>query len=163
MLVIDQSGSMKKKQTNSPKSAMDGVKALAKETVGMFYLNHAGLAARFSVVSFSETARILQPWSDTEGDIDAAIDAILPDGATSISAGFDLAFELLEGARADTDKVVLLLSDGEQSDAFAAPGKTPAQTAIDAAQRVKNVNTFGAKVFAFGFGPSVSVGTLAST
>ena len=56
---------MKKTHPDSSKSAMNGVKALAKETVGMFYLNHADLAARFSVVSFSETARILQPWSDT--------------------------------------------------------------------------------------------------
>ena len=47
-----------------------------------------------------------------------------------------MATRVIAGARADTDKVVLLLSDGEQSDKTAAPGKTAAQTAIDAAQRV---------------------------
>ena len=80
MLVIDQSGSMKKNQTNSSESAMDGVKALAKKIVDMFYLSSTDLAARFSVVSFNETATIRVTWSTDDGDIDAAIDAISPDG-----------------------------------------------------------------------------------
>jgi len=52
---------------------------------------------------------------------------------------------------------VLFLSDGKQSEEFAAPDKTPLETAIDAATRVKNQ---GATVFAWGFGNQVNKTTL---
>ena len=134
---------------------MDGVKALATKLVNLFYTGSNGLATRFSVVSFNETARVRVTWSTEEGNIDAAIDAISPDGPTSISAGFDLTQELLNNARDGADRVVLFLSDGEQT-VDKADGKTLNQTAIEAAQRVKDL---GAKVFAWGFG-DVSFGTL---
>ena len=152
MLVIDQSGSMKKNQTNSSVSAMDGVKALAKKIVDKFYLSSADLAARFSVVSFSDTATIRVAWSTDDGDIDAAIDAISPDGDTSISAGLNLAQELIEDARDTATKVVLLLSDGEQDDSLGGSEK-----AIAAAQNLSKVTD---KVFAWGFGPMVDSETL---
>ena len=88
MLVIDQSGSLK--------GAMDEVKALAKDIVDLFYKGSTDLAARFSVVSFNETATIRVTWSTDDGDIDAAIDAISPDGMTSISAGLNLTQELFD-------------------------------------------------------------------
>ena len=118
-------------------------------------MNSTGLTARFSVVSFNETATMRVTWSMDDGEINAAIDAISPDGPTSISSGFDLTHELLNNARDGADRVVLFLSDGEQT-VDKADGKTLNQTAIEAAQRVKDL---GAKVFAWGFG-DVSVGTL---
>ena len=51
---------------------------------------------------------------------------------------------------------MLLVADGEQSNELAAPGKTPAQTAVDVAQLVKGD---GVTVFAWGFG-DVSLVTL---
>ena len=142
---------MKRNQINSSESAMDGVKALATKLVNLFYTGSNGLATRFSVVSFNETARVRVTWSTEEGNIDAAIDAILPDGNTSISAGLNLAGELLEHARDNATKVVLLLSDGTQD---ALLGGSAA--AIEAADLLKDD---GAKVFAWGFG-DVSIGTL---
>jgi Mg-chelatase subunit ChlD len=151
VLVIDQSGSMKKSQTHSSESAMDGVKALAKEVVDLFSMGSTNLAARFSVVSFNETARIRVTWSTEEGNIDAAIDVILSDGDTSISAGLNLAGELFEHARDNATKVVLLFSDGMQDESLGGSA-----AAIDAADLLKDD---GAKVFAWGFG-DVSIGTL---
>ena len=152
MLVIDQSGSMKRIQPNSSETAMDVAKALAKKMVDQFYMNSTGLTARFSVVSFNETATMRVTWSMDDGEINAAIDAISPDGKTSISAGLNLAQELVEGGRDTATKVVLLLSDGEQDDHLGGSA-----AAIAAAQ---NLSTVTDKVFAWGFGDKVDSDTL---
>eukprot|EP00964_Phaeocystis_antarctica_P023343 scaffold13063_cov48-Phaeocystis_antarctica.AAC.1 len=79
------------------------------------------------------------------------------DGKTSISDGFEAARDLLaDGGRVGATKIVLLLTDGEQT-VDKAPGKTLFQTAIDAAALVKRQ---GATVFAWGFGEGVSAATL---
>ena len=152
MLVIDASSSMKKSDQPGFDTRMDAANALAKKIVGMVYLSSTDLAARFSVVSFNETARMRVPWSTDDGDIDAAIDAISPDGQTSISAGLHLARELLEDARDNATKVVLLLLDGKQSDHLGGSA-----AAIAAAQDLKTV---GGKVFAWGFGDELERDTL---
>merc|ERR1712085_94370 len=83
-----------------------------------------------------------------------------PDGETSISDGFALARELFaddgEGTRTNAAKVVLFVSDGEQT-VDAADDKTLFQTAVDAAQLVKDLP---ATVFAWGVGDKVSLATL---
>ena len=116
MLVIDASGSMKKKDQPGFDTRMDAAKALAKTLVDKFYLSSTEYAARFSVVSFNETATLRVPWSTDEAELDAAIDAISPDGDTSISNGLNLAGELLGDARDSATRVVLLLTDGKQDD-----------------------------------------------
>eukprot|EP00964_Phaeocystis_antarctica_P077107 scaffold47777_cov112-Phaeocystis_antarctica.AAC.1 len=79
-------------------------------------------------------------------------------GYTSISDGFDAARQLLgDGGRLGVTKVILFLSDGEQT-VDSATGKTLLQTAIDAAALAKGD---GVTVFAWGFG-SVSSSTLRS-
>eukprot|EP00964_Phaeocystis_antarctica_P163042 scaffold138475_cov344-Phaeocystis_antarctica.AAC.1 len=79
-------------------------------------------------------------------------------GWTSISDGFDAARQLFgDGGRLGVTKIVLLLSDGEQT-VDAATGKGVRQTAIDAAALAKGD---GVTVFAWGFG-SVSSSTLRS-
>ena len=95
---------------------MDGARALAKKIVDLFYLSSTEYAARFSVVSFNANATLRETWSTDDAEIDAAIDAILHGGKTSISGGLDLAGELLGDARDSATKVVLLITDGEQSD-----------------------------------------------
>ena len=132
-----------------------GLKAFAKELVHMFSLGAD--AARFSVVSFAEDATTRVPWSVDAAVLNAGIDQISADGDTSISDGFEAARQLFaDDSRAGATKIVLLLSDGEQT-VDAAPNKTPMETAIDAAALVKGE---GVTVFAWGFGGNVSEATL---
>ena len=144
-----------------PDGSLDGpfgLKAFAKKLVRLFALGPD--AARFSVVSFAENATTRVPWSFDEAQIDAGIDDITADGQTSISDGFELARQLLtdngNGTRSAAVKFVLFLSDGEQT-VDAAINRTLAQTAIDAAQLVKDLP---ATVFAWGFGQDVALNTL---
>ena len=130
---------------------MDVVKSLAKQIVDLFYKD-AGLAARFSVVSFNATARIRVDWSTDDAEIDAAIDAISPNGDTSISAGLNLAEELFDNARVTATKVVLLLSDGKQDVDLGGSA-----AAINASQTLRDD---GAKVFAWGFGMKIDASAL---
>ena len=99
--------------------------------------------------------------SDDEGVINAGIEAMSADGKTSISGGFEVARELFaddgNGTRTDAAKIVLFVSDGEQSELFAALDRTPHETALDAAALVKDLP---ATVFAWGFGNKVSKRTL---
>ena len=92
-------------------------------------------AARFSVVSFAENATKRVPWSYDPAEIASGIDAISADGETSISDGFALARELFaddgNGSRTNAAKIVLFVSDGEQT-VDKADGRTLLQTAVDA-------------------------------
>ena len=113
-------------------------------------------AARFSVVSFARDAMTRVPWSYNEIEINTGIDQMTAGGSTSISDGIARARKLFaDDGRADATKIILLLSDGEQT-TDAAPGKTYAQTAIDTAALAK---ADGITVFAWGF-RGVSLGTL---
>jgi len=105
--VIDESGSIKEAEPEK-------LKTFAKQLVHIFSLGEK--ATRFSVVSFAANATTRVPWSYSEAEINAGIDGISPDGATSISDGFELARELfLEGGRTGAAKIVLFLSDGDQT------------------------------------------------
>eukprot|EP00964_Phaeocystis_antarctica_P017680 scaffold9783_cov57-Phaeocystis_antarctica.AAC.1 len=138
-----------KDKTDTPDSSLElEIKAFAKQLVHVFSLGAD--AARFSVVSFAENATL----------IESGIDAISADGETSISDGFALARELFaddgNGSRTNAAKIVLFVSDGEQT-VDAADDKTLFQTAVDAAQLVKDLP---ATVFAWGVGDNVSLATL---
>ena len=133
----------------------DGLKAFATFLVDNYALGPN--ASRFSVVSFQSVATTRVGWSTNQVDINAAIDQMEANGKTSISGGFEAAGLLFANARREATKVVLLFSDGEQSDELAADGKTALQTAIDAAGLVKGS---GVTVFALGFGEKVALTTL---
>ena len=157
---------MKKPKPQGSMEGPDGLKALAKQLVNLYSLGVD--AARFSVVSFAATATTRVPWSYNAAVINAGIDEMVAGGKTSISDGLEAAgklfaddeVELYSGddhrEKATTTKIMLFLTDGEQS-VDAAPGKTLNQTAIDAAALVKGA---GVTVFAWGFGDKVSPGTL---
>ena len=154
-LVLDESGSMKKPKPHGSLDGSGGLKAFAKELVSQYSLGED--AARFAVVSFAADATTRVPWSYDATAIHAGIDQMSADGKTSISDGFEAARKLFaDDGRLGASKVVLLVADGEQSNELAAPGKTPAQTAVDVAQLVKGD---GVTVFAWGFG-DVSLVTL---
>eukprot|EP00964_Phaeocystis_antarctica_P047580 scaffold27528_cov82-Phaeocystis_antarctica.AAC.2 len=148
---------MKKPLPDGSMEGAGGLKAFAKKLVSQYSLGMD--ATRFSVVSFAANAKTRVGWSDNADEIKAAIDSMTADGKTSISDGFEAAWQLFAhvDGRENATKIVLLLSDGEQSEEFAADGKTPLETAVDAATLVKEQ---GATVFAWGFGERVSNATL---
>eukprot|EP00964_Phaeocystis_antarctica_P094374 scaffold61128_cov45-Phaeocystis_antarctica.AAC.1 len=79
------------------------------------------------------------------------------DGRTSISDGFEAVRHLFANAgRENATKIVLLLSDGDQT-IDAASNKTLLETAIDAAALVKGDNV---TVYAWGFGKKTTEETL---
>jgi len=98
---------------------------------------------------------LVTPSNDAE--INAGIDHMVADGSSSISDGLEAAGQLFANdGRVNATKIVLLLSDGEQT-VDAAPGRNPMETAVDAAALLKQV---GVTVFAWGFGDKVSPATL---
>ena len=139
---------MKKPPPNGSMEGPGGLKTFAKELVNQYSLGSVD-AARFSVVSFATDATTRVGWSDDAAVINAGIDQMSADGKTSISDGFEAARQLLDdNGRVGATKIVLLVSDGEQT-VDAAPGKTLWQTAVDAAALVKGD---GVTVFAWGIG-----------
>ena len=123
-------------------------------------MNHYFLGegmARFSVVSFNTDATTRVPWSMNASEINAGIDEMRAKHKTSISDGFELAQQIFAAdSRPNATKVLLMLSDGEQT-VDAAEGKSLMQTAIDAAALVRAENV---TVFAWGFGQNISNTTL---
>ena len=147
---------MQKPKPDGSMEGPGGLKALAKMLVSQYALGMD--AARFSVVSFASIATTRVPWSYNASEINAGIDQMSADGKTSISDGFEAVRKLFaDDGRVGATKIVLLLSDGEQSDQFSAPGKTPLETVVDAATLVKES---GVTVFASGFGKKVALTTL---
>eukprot|EP00964_Phaeocystis_antarctica_P129500 scaffold93339_cov51-Phaeocystis_antarctica.AAC.1 len=137
-----------------------GSKVFAKKLVTMF-LPLGINASRFSVVSFEANATTRVGWSYNESEINDGIDDMTADGLTSISDGFEAVRHLFDGidggdTRENAIKVVLLLSDGEQT-VDKATDRTLLETAIDAAALVKGDNV---TVFAWGFGQNISNTTL---
>ena len=154
-LVLDESGSMKKPKPHGSMEGAGGLKALAKQLVGHYALGVD--AVRFAVVSFATDATTRVGWSYDAAEIHAGIDQMSADGETSISDGIKAAQQLLyQSGRKQATKVMLIVSDGEQT-IDAAPGKTLLQTAVNAAVAVKKS---GVRVFSWGFGTGVSLALL---
>jgi len=150
VLVLDESGSMKQPKPDGSMEGPHGMKAFAKTLVSQYALGED--AARFAVVSFAADATTRVTWSYDASAINAGIDQMSADGKTSISDGLEAAGQLFASSRPGATKIVLLVSDGEQT-VDAAPGKTLLETAVDASAVVKGL---GATVFAWGFGGKVS-------
>jgi hypothetical protein len=153
VFVIDESGSMKQKQQGTLETAIDVAKAVAKNITDRVL---DSFVVRFSVISFNETARARLRSSDNAGAIDTAIDALSPDGDTSISDGLNLAGELL-GNATDIKKVVLLISDGAQDENLGFDGIRGSEAAIAAGENLRND---GVEVYAWGFGTKIKRSTL---
>ena len=155
VLVLDNSGSMKRPEPHGSMEGAGGLKDLAKQLVSHYALGVD--AVRFAVVSFATDATTRVGWSYDAAEIHAGIDQMSADGKTSISDGFEAAGQLLnDHGRVGATKVVLIVTDGEQS-VDPAEDKTLWQTAVDAAALVKED---GATVFAWGFGTRVGFSTL---
>ena len=135
-------------------SGMPGLKAFARKLVGQYSLGAD--ATRFSVVSFATDATTRVPWSYDAATINAGIDEMSADGATSISDGLETAAEIFKDSRPGATKILLLFVDGEQ-DIDAAAGQTLQGTSVAAATLIKDNDV---TIFAYGFGNHVSKDTL---
>ena len=131
-LVLDVSGSMR--------SDLAGLKLFANSIIDQFELGET--MVRVSVTSFERSARVRTPLTTDRAALTAVIDNLDAGGRTSISAGITTAYGTLDAslARPGADLVMLVLTDGEQTE----PGDPFA-----AAQAVKDA---GAVLFAVGFG-----------
>jgi len=144
-LLLDESGSMKKPKPVGSMEGPNGSKAFAKELVSQYSLGMD--AAIFSVVSFASVATTRVSWSYDAAVIKAGIDNMKADGKTNIVGGFEAVQQLFAHSRVGATKVLLLVSDGKQSDQFG-----PLQTVVEKAALVKKA---GVTVFAWGFGRKV--------
>ena len=98
-----------------------------------------------AAVRVSQDVTTLIGLSSDYDAIDLALQSIQPtDGQTWISGGLESAADILVGARADAMRVILLLTDGEQTDDFGG-----SEAAIATADEVK---AKGNELFAVGFG-----------
>ena len=113
-LVLDESGSMKKPKPHGSMDGAGGLKSLAKQLVSHYALGVD--AVRFAVVSFATDATTRVGWSYDAAEIHTGIDQMSADGKTSISDGIKAAQQLLyTSGRKQATKVVLIVSDGEQT------------------------------------------------
>jgi uncharacterized protein YegL len=151
VLVIDCSGSMR--------AWMDQVKQFAREMALSFQLGGGTNGTQVGVVRFADSATVLSDLTGNEGNATEAINALQDDlGSTNISDGLRAAQRLLEGngVRAGVPRVVMVLTDGKQSDSFG--GDAHAIATSD------SLKASGITVFAIGFGVALeaTINALAS-
>lgn len=129
LLVVDKSGSMKKKMTgNEDGSKHDGdrrIDSVVKATKGLTDTLQANtnLDVRYSVVTFSGPNDFYTKGSDSDASVDLdwsnqasnaynTVNNIKPSGATNYEAGIKRAINQLGKAREEAQKIVIFLTDG---------------------------------------------------
>jgi len=147
VFVIDESGSMGESATGNPGSKSDAAKQAAKN-----FVDEANMSSdRVAFVGFNTSATYHRIegsnrfFTNNTSEADATINTYRSDGSTAIQRGLDKSNTLHDfRARADAQKVVILLSDGENTVGNNANSKTRAQ-----AQRAAKNNV---TIFTVGFG-----------
>lgn len=123
VLVIDRSGSMEEDWDD-----------LAHEMGGIDdYLDDQGVDARYTVVSYEESPRIEQGWTDDFDHVESSLDFATEGGVENASAAI-LEATSLSTPRADADRVVVLVTD-EDDDGTAAQ-RDEAKSALSSARLV---------------------------
>ena len=154
VLVLDQSGSMKFDFSgNSTKDDENRRQFAMKNAVTNFIdkIDPDG-GHRVSIVKFGSNADQLAGWTDADEagktQLKNAVNSLpmLPDGATNVAAGMQTAASLLTSANADSQKVVIVFTDGvpTTSDEFSTG---VADNAIAVSKGMKEV---GVKVYTIG-------------
>ncbi|RMF06061.1 VWA domain-containing protein, partial [Candidatus Woesearchaeota archaeon] len=134
MLVMDTSGSM----SGTP---MEAAKNASQRFVSMLYK-----ADRAGIISFSDDARIVHPFSSEPESLSRAIAKLHAGGGTSYLAALQAAEKHFKGfARPGAAKMVIFMSDGKPWDA----GKE------EIIQKVKQMVSEGICVYTVGFGAEV--------
>lgn len=145
LLVVDKSGSMKKKMTgNEDGSKHDGdrrIDSVVKATKGLTDTLQANtnLDVRYSVVTFSGPNDFYTEGSDSDASVDLdwsnqasnaynTVNNIRPSGATNYEAGIKKAITQLGKAREEAQKIVIFLTDGMPT---VREGVTPCQEYTD--------------------------------
>lgn len=145
LLVVDKSGSMKKKMTgNGDGSKWDGdrrIDSVVKATKGLTDTLQANtnLDVRYSVVTFSGPNDFYTNGSDSDASVDLdwsnqasnaynTVNNIGPSGATNYEAGIKKAITQLGKAREEAQKIVIFLTDGMPT---VREGVTPCQEYTD--------------------------------
>lgn len=145
LLVVDKSGSMKKKMTgNEDGSKHDGdrrIDSVVKATKGLTDTLQANtnLDVRYSVVTFSGPNDFYTKGSDSDASVDLdwsnqasnaynTVNNIGPSGATNYEAGIKKAITQLGKAREEAQKIVIFLTDGMPT---VREGVTPCQEYTD--------------------------------
>jgi uncharacterized protein YegL len=143
ILALDVSGSMKgDKITNALKSAKSFIALLKSDPTN-----------RFSLVSFSTTAKLQLGLTDNSDSINQAIDSLKIESKTCVRCGLDAADkELFANGRADAKKIVILLTDGKAN----VSGDTQVSAEQAALNVVKNSKTQGLTVYPIGIGYDVN-------
>ena len=110
VLVIDKSKSM------DQSSKLQNVKAAAKAFVSSV-LDGSGDSVKVAVVTYAGDGDVIQSFSSTASTINSRIDEITTTRGTNIQAGIYRARTALtgtdDGARADAEKIMIVLTDGE--------------------------------------------------
>lgn len=129
LLVVDKSGSMKKKMTGnedgSSREADRRIDAAVKATKGLTDTLQANknLDVQYSVVSFSgpndfavkgadSDASVALNWSNQASSAYNTVKGIQPSGGTNYEAGIKKAITQLGNARKEAQKIVIFLTDG---------------------------------------------------
>ncbi|MBQ3090081.1 MAG: Cna B-type domain-containing protein [Oscillospiraceae bacterium] len=123
LLIVDRSGSMSGRLMNGLKEAINGTSA--KDGLIDTIEDNDAIDARYAVVSFSSQDYISNAdgparasktecgWTDDAATVETAVRNIPANGGTNYQSGIRLGKNLLTSARADAQKVVIFLTDGE--------------------------------------------------
>lgn len=117
LFILDRSGSMRFGMNNSnqnadaPNRRIDKV-ADAVNTLTTNLKDNENIDARYSVVSFADTATTDQNWTSSAGAAYAAVAKATPNGGTNYQAGIYQAKEQLKSSRSGAQTMVIFLTDG---------------------------------------------------
>ncbi|MBI5444159.1 MAG: VWA domain-containing protein [Deltaproteobacteria bacterium] len=107
-LVIDSSGSMSSIDSETGETRLEVAKQAAK-----LFVDLMGPGDRAAVVTFSTSARTVQPLTGDTGLLTAAIDSLTPDGATNFGGGIQEGVSAV-GTRPGR-RAMILLTDGDDT------------------------------------------------
>jgi Mg-chelatase subunit ChlD len=162
MLLIDRSGSMDDEQANPPQPISTVLEAARQ------YVQKIGAEGRVGIASFAGTATIDQPVTAQQGQALQALDTVRigTDGIqhTNIASALDAArteFSSNSSLRSDSDKIVILLTDGVTTRPLNPSNPNDMAYAKQAAEiAALELKETGAYVFAIGLGKEVDVALL---
>ena len=147
LLIVDRSNSMKKNMYGGDdtgywnpsrlkilKNVVTGAGSYQGKGLTDSIFKNEGMDARMSVVAYSgeeekhdiayNDAYTVQTWTDSQSAINSAVEGIDADGGTNCEAGLYTAVSTLSGARADAQKYVIFLSDGDPTYYYNDRGQT---------------------------------------
>ena len=112
VLVVDTSGSMKEKMPNDNSTKrIEAARNAAKNFVNSILT--ANQNNKVALVEFAGSGYQLLDFTNVQSDLEDEIDDLRAGGGTNIQEGLMYARDYIQGARSNTNKVVILLSDGE--------------------------------------------------